>query len=154
MLVTPLQLANGYATFANGGTLYQPAIVAGGHARQRRAPGGQLGDVVHAVDPQMLATTGLTPEVRNPILEGLIGVVNNGEGTAYFAFRNYTGPTFVGKTGTAQVAAASRTRRGSSASPTRRTIPRFRSTWSSRWWSRPASGPRSRRPSCAASSTT
>jgi cell division protein FtsI/penicillin-binding protein 2 len=38
------------------------------------------------------------------VLAGLIGVTNDAEGTAYFPFRNYSGPTFAGKTGTAQVA--------------------------------------------------
>ena len=44
-----------------------------------------------------------TALVRSQVLAGLIGAVNSGEGTAYFAFRNYAGPTFAGKTGTAQV---------------------------------------------------
>ena len=103
VLVTPLQLANAYATFANGGTLYTPRIASAVLASGVGLPEGKLGDVVHTLDPQMLRTGLLTPEIRNPILEGLIGVVNNGEGTAYSAFRNYTGPTFAGKTGTAQV---------------------------------------------------
>ena len=47
-------------------------------------------------------TTGLTPEVREPVLAGLDGVVNSGEGTAYFSFNNYEGVQVAGKTGTAQ----------------------------------------------------
>jgi penicillin-binding protein 2 len=104
VLVTPLQLANAYAAFANGGTLYTPRLASAILASGVGLPEGKLGDVVHALDPQMLRSALLTPEIRDPILQGLIGVVNNGEGTAYYAFRNYSGPTFAGKTGTAQVA--------------------------------------------------
>ena len=104
VLVTPLQLANVYAAFANGGTLYTPRLASAILASGVGLPEGKLGDVVHALDPQMLRSALLTPEIRDPILQGLIGVVNNGEGTAYYAFRNYSGPTFAGKTGTAQVA--------------------------------------------------
>jgi len=42
--------------------------------------------------------------VRQPVLDGLDGVVHSGEGTAYGAFSSYDGPfRVVGKTGTAQV---------------------------------------------------
>ena len=130
-----------YATFANGGTLYTPRIASAVLASGVGLPEGKLGDVVHTLDPQMLRTGLLTPEIRNPILEGLVGAVNNGEGTAYFAFRELLGPDVRGEDRhrAGRRTARSTTRRGSSASPTRRTIPRSRSTWSSRSWSRPAS---------------
>ena len=92
VLVTPLQLANAYATFANGGTLYTPRLASAVLASGVGLPEGELGDVVHTLDPQMLRTGLLTPEIRSPILAGLIGAVNNGEGTAYFAFRELLGP--------------------------------------------------------------
>ena len=56
VLVTPLQLANAYATFANGGTLYTPRIASAVLASGVGLPEGKLGDVVHALDPQMLRT--------------------------------------------------------------------------------------------------
>lgn len=104
VLVTPLQLANAYATFANGGTLYTPRLASAILSSGVGLPAGTLGDVVHSLDPQMLRTDLLTPEIRSEVLAGLIGAVNSGEGTAYFAFTNYSGPTMAGKTGTAQVA--------------------------------------------------
>ena len=66
VLVTPLQLANAYAAFANGGTLYQPRLVDAVTESSAGLPAGQLGPVVSAIDPQVKRTTGLTPEVRDP----------------------------------------------------------------------------------------
>ena len=71
VLVTPLQLANAYAAFANGGTLYTPRLASAVLASGVGLPEGKLGDVVHALDPQMLRTCAARrPEIRNPILAG------------------------------------------------------------------------------------
>ena len=87
VLMTPLQLANAYATFANGGTLYEPKL---------------------GLDepPRPIRELGLTPAMRQPILDGLKGVVSREEGTAYYAFAGFPNNIFpvAGKTGTAQVA--------------------------------------------------
>ena len=89
---------------ANGGTLYTPRLASAVLASGVGLPAGKLGDVVHVLDPQTMRSGLVSPEIRSQVLPGLIGVTNDGEGTAYFAFRNYSGPTFGGKTGTAQVA--------------------------------------------------
>ena len=102
VLVTPLQLANAYAAFANGGTLYTPRLVDEVTQTSAGLPAGQLGPVLHTIDPQITRTTALTPEVRQPIEAGLEGVVADGRGTAYGAFRDYQGIKVIGKTGTAQ----------------------------------------------------
>jgi penicillin-binding protein 2 len=103
VLVTPLQLADGYAAFANDGTLYMPRLVSAVHASSAGLPDGTLGRVLTPIDPQVKRTTGLTPETRGPIYDGLAGVVANSDGTAYGAFRDYQGVKVIGKTGTAQV---------------------------------------------------
>jgi penicillin-binding protein 2 len=102
VLVTPLQLANAYAAFANGGTLYVPRLVDEVTQSSGGLPAGQLGPVLHTIDPQVRRTTGLTPEVRGVIADGLAGVVANENGTAFAAFSNYQGIPVIGKTGTAQ----------------------------------------------------
>ena len=102
--MTPLQLADAYAAFANGGTLYTPRLASAVLAPGVGLPAGTLGPVVNSLDPQMLRSGLLTPEIHSDILAGLLGVVNSSEGTAYFPFLNYSGPTMAGKTGTAEVA--------------------------------------------------
>src|SRR5256885_800634 len=100
LLVTPLQLASGYAAFANGGTLLTPPLASG-----RGEPGtgvDQPQPVIRDLPPQPVGTTGLTPQNRQIIMNGLIGATTSGNGTAYAAFRGIGGPTVAGKTGTAQ----------------------------------------------------
>jgi penicillin-binding protein 2 len=108
VLVTPLQLANGYATFANGGTLYTPRVVSDVRKSAVGLPGGTLGAPDHTIDPQVKHKVTLTPEVRNPIIEGLDGVTHSG--TAAGSFGDYSGPFHViGKTGTAEAGSKANT---------------------------------------------
>ena len=100
LLVTPLQLASGYAAFANGGTLFTPRL-----ASAVLEPGTGLDQpqpVIRDLPPQPVRSTGLSPENRRVIMEGLIGATTSGTGTAYAAFRGIGGPTVAGKTGTAE----------------------------------------------------
>ncbi len=96
--VSPIEMADAYATFANGGTLYQPEVAA--------AVINPHGDVVVRYAPHILGHVNLPQSVRDPILEGLTGVVSNPKGTAYDPFHsviNFSLANFpiAGKTGTA-----------------------------------------------------
>lgn len=95
-VVTPLQLANAYATFANGGTLYQPRVLA------RVLENGQP---ARQVAPTAVRTVPLDPAVRGPIVEGLVGTVSDPRGTASAAFAGFplSKLPVAAKTGTAQV---------------------------------------------------
>ncbi len=100
LLVTPLQLASGYAAFANGGTLFTPRL-----ASALLEPGTGLDQsqpVFRDLPPQPVGSTGLNPENRDVIMEGLRGVTTGSGGTARGAFRGFTGDAVAGKTGTAQ----------------------------------------------------
>ena len=96
VLVTPMQLATGYATFANGGTRYVPQMAL-------RAEGYQTGQVSHEFTPQVAQQVDLPPEVREPLLEGLVGVPRSGTATRAFAGFPLNDFPIAGKTGTAQV---------------------------------------------------
>jgi penicillin-binding protein 2 len=98
--VTPIELANAYATFANGGTRYSPEVAA--------AVINAHGKIVERYEPRVLGHVSLPASVRNPILAGLTGVVENPSGTAYGAFRSVVkfslaAYPIAGKTGTASV---------------------------------------------------
>jgi penicillin-binding protein 2 len=103
VLVTPLQLANGYAAFANGGTLYQPRLATEVTESSAGLPQGQLGAQVTPIGPMVKRQTQLDPGARAAIEEGLRGVVREG-GTAAGAFSDYPegGMEVIGKTGTAE----------------------------------------------------
>jgi len=100
LLVTPLQLASGYAAFANGGMLFTPRL-----ASAVLEPGTGLDQpqpAVRNLPPQPVGPTGLTPQTRQVVMEGLVGATSDASGTAYAAFRGIGGPTVAGKTGTAE----------------------------------------------------
>ena len=96
-VVTPLQLAMEYATFANGGTLYQARI-----AGRVTTPGDPTGAAGIQLGPVTRSTIPLPPELRDPIHQGLRGAVSSSYGTASPAFAGYSGIPVAGKTGTAQ----------------------------------------------------
>ncbi len=96
--VTPISMLDAYATFANGGTRYAPQIAAG-----IVNPDGR---VSLRYGSRVLGHVGLPPAVRDPILQGLIGVINSPSGTAYYPFHQYakfdlSSYVVAGKTGTA-----------------------------------------------------
>jgi penicillin-binding protein 2 len=100
LLVTPLQLATGYAAIANGGTLFTPRL-----ASAVLEPGTGLDQpqpVLRDLPTQPTRSTGLAPEHRQVVMEGLVGATTTRGGTARAAFQGLGGPTVAGKTGTAQ----------------------------------------------------
>lgn len=94
--VTPLQMADAYSTFANGGTRYSPSVVA-----SETTPAGK---VVKVFKPKVVTRVPLTPQERASMLKGFEEVTHNPLGTAYGSFGKYKYPINVaGKTGSAQV---------------------------------------------------
>jgi penicillin-binding protein 2 len=92
-LVTPIQLANVYATLANGGTLYRPWLV-----KKLESADGR---VVKEYGPQKMGTLPVgTPSIQL-INQALWGVVNERGGTGSVLRRKEA--DVAGKTGTAQV---------------------------------------------------
>ncbi len=97
VLVTPTQLANAYAAFANGGTLWTPQVGADAET--------PMGRVLQNYAPKSIRTIALQPAWRAAMLAGFTGVVNDPQGTAYgvFAHTPLAAMDIAGKTGTAQV---------------------------------------------------
>ncbi len=97
---TPVQLANAYATFANGGTLFSPNIVERVVSRSAE----QFGESVIEFNPRIQRIVEF-PEGSGVVREGLHGVASKSRrGTAWRAFDGYdsSGYAVAGKTGTAQ----------------------------------------------------
>ncbi len=97
--VTLLQLAMVYAAIANGGTLYVPQLV-----ESVQEPDGTI---VEEFEPRVRRRVQISPEHLTYVIDGLYGVVNDPNGTAYDA-RIDGGVPIAGKTGTAQVQRRSR----------------------------------------------
>ncbi len=98
VLVTPLQLANAYATFANGGTQHAPNIAL-------KVTAHDSDEVVRTFEPRVTGQVELPAEIRQPMLDGLIGATTGERGTATTAFDGFPHAFWpvAGKTGTAQV---------------------------------------------------
>ena len=98
--VTAIQLANAYAAFANGGTLFSPNIVEKVVARSE----DRFGSSVIEFDPRIQRIVEF-PDGSGVVREGLHGVTSKARrGTAWRAFEGYdsSGYAIAGKTGTAQ----------------------------------------------------
>jgi penicillin-binding protein 2 len=98
VLVTPLQLANAYAAFANGGNVLVPQLVVD-------AENPASSHVDRTFPAKVTNKIALQPDWRAAMIQGFTGVVNNPNGTAYgvFAHTPLAAMNIAGKTGTAQV---------------------------------------------------
>jgi len=98
LTVTPLQLANAYAAFANNGTLWQP------HVAQQVTDSDRK--VVSEIEPKAIRRLTFDPGTRAAMLAGFTGAVADDKGTAHPAFATFPLDQIpvAGKTGTAQVA--------------------------------------------------
>ncbi|MEP7040381.1 MAG: penicillin-binding transpeptidase domain-containing protein [Chloroflexota bacterium] len=92
-LGTPLQLANAYAAFGNGGTLWVPRIVV-----QATLPDGR---VLERNSPRALRQVDVAPESFAYLAKTLRAVVTLSYGTAHRAFAGF-GIAVAGKSGTAE----------------------------------------------------
>jgi cell division protein FtsI/penicillin-binding protein 2 len=97
VLVTPLQLANGFSAMVNGGTVWQPRVV------DRIT--NQSGTVIDPRDPIVLQQVDLDSKTVTAFRNDLQMVVNGSRGTARRAFETFgAGVSQVGgKTGTAEI---------------------------------------------------
>ena len=97
-VITPLQLANAYATFTNGGAVYAPHV--------GQAVLGPDGQEIRRIDPKVVRRADIPAAVHDPLQTGFRGVVNDPRGTAFGAFAGFPLSAFpvAGKTGTAEVA--------------------------------------------------
>lgn len=101
LLVTPIQLANAYATFANGGVQHTPRLAAA-VLEPRTGNEDAPGEVVRLLAAQRAGEVDIDPTLWQAVMEGLLGVVINPNGTAAGAFQGLEGISVAGKTGTAE----------------------------------------------------
>jgi penicillin-binding protein 2 len=106
VLTTPLQLADSYSTFANGGTRFQPQV---GLRVTRPSdlsvpPVFDEYEVIREIEPVVLGKLDFDQGHYDQIFRGLVGVTQDARGTASGSWRaNPTAWPMAGKTGTAQV---------------------------------------------------
>ena len=95
--ITPLQLANSYATFVNGGTVFAPRL---GDAVLDRD-----GQVLREIEAKVVRRTELPASILQPLMAGFRGVISDPAGTGFGAFNGFPLAQFpvAGKTGTAEV---------------------------------------------------
>ncbi|MEI7894767.1 MAG: penicillin-binding protein 2, partial [Myxococcales bacterium] len=92
VVVTPLQLALGYAAIGNGGTLYHPQVVRGIETND--------GTMAQEFPPRVRRQVRAAPETLARVVTGLFDVVNSMDGTAYWV--RDPSLEIARKTGTAQ----------------------------------------------------
>ena len=94
-VLTPIEQAVTYATFANGGTRYAPEVAS-------EVVDPMTGKVVQKIEPKVTGHVTISPTNYSAILQGLEGVIANQNGTAYGDFVGFPSSwNLAGKTGTA-----------------------------------------------------
>ncbi len=94
-VLTPIEQAVAYATFANGGTRYQPQVAA-------EIVDPTTGKVAKRIAPQVTGHVAISPTNYNALLQGFEGVISNQNGTANGVFQGFPSSWHLaGKTGTA-----------------------------------------------------
>ena len=94
-VLTPIEQAVAYSTFANGGTRYAPQV-----ASEIVDP--VTGKVVKKLTPQVTGHVAISPTNYAAMLQGFEGVISSPHGTAYGAFQGFPASwNLAGKTGTA-----------------------------------------------------
>jgi penicillin-binding protein 2 len=96
--ITPIQMANAYSTFLNGGTRFVPQIAL--------AVTNDRGQVIQRFAPQVAGHVHLAPLVRQTLIQGYEEEVSSPLGTGYYVWQGWPDSTYTiaGKTGTASVA--------------------------------------------------
>lgn len=96
LTVTPIQLANAYATYSNNGTRFSPNIALRVQEQDET--------LVRTIAPRIVDRLVIPPAARDAIMAGFVGAVADPAGTAYNAFAGFPLDQFpiAGKTGTAQ----------------------------------------------------
>jgi penicillin-binding protein 2 len=94
-VLTPIEQAVAYSTFANGGTRYAPQVAS-------EVVDPVTGKVVKTFVPQKTGAVPISPSTYSAILSGLEGAISSRTGTAYGDFQGFpTSWNLAGKTGTA-----------------------------------------------------
>jgi penicillin-binding protein 2 len=94
-VLTPIEQAVAYSTFANGGTRYAPQVGS-------EVVDPMTGKVIKKIEPQVTGKVAISPSTYSAMLAGFEGVISNNSGTAYQDFQGFPAPwNLAGKTGTA-----------------------------------------------------
>jgi penicillin-binding protein 2 len=94
-VLTPIEQAVAYSTFANGGTRYAPEVAS-------EVVDPTTGKVVKKIDPKVTGHVTISPANYSAMLQGFEGVISSKSGTAYADFQGFpAGWNLAGKTGTA-----------------------------------------------------